>query len=105
VKISPEIETLELTALNLTGAWSVINPVLIRDDDSALLVDAGYPGQLAQIREAIGWAGVPFGALKQVVITHHDLDHVGSLADLRFELAGRLEILCHKQMEMYTPAE
>jgi glyoxylase-like metal-dependent hydrolase (beta-lactamase superfamily II) len=95
VKISPEIETLELTALNLTGAWSVINPVLIRDKDSALLVDAGYPGQLAQIREAIGGAGVSFGTLKKVVITHHDLDHIGSLADLRFELAGRLEILSH----------
>jgi hypothetical protein len=28
MKISAEIETLELQSLNLTGTWSVINPVI-----------------------------------------------------------------------------
>lgn len=105
MKITHEIETLELKALNLTGAWSVINPVLIRDNCSALLVDAGYPGQLTQLREAIEWAGVSFDALNKVVITHHDLDHIGSLADLRFESAGRLEILSHAEEVPYIQGE
>lgn len=105
MKISCGIETLELRALNLTGAWTVINPVLIRDTDTALLVDAGYPGQLPLIREAIELAGVPFAALNRVIITHHDLDHIGSLADIRWELAGHIKVLAHAGEVPYIEGE
>ena len=37
MRITHDIETLELKALNLNGAWSVINPVLIRDSGGDLL--------------------------------------------------------------------
>ena len=83
MKISYEIETLELQALNLTGALTVVNPVLIRDSDTVLLVDTGYPGQLPLIHEAFKRAGVQFTSLHKVIITHHDIDHIGSLADIR----------------------
>lgn len=105
MKISDGIETLELQSLNLTGARTVINPVLIRDNDTALLVDAGYPGQLAVIREAIEQAGVPFAALNRVIITHHDLDHIGSLADIRRELAGHVKVLAHAGEVPYIRGE
>jgi len=95
MKISPGVESLELQSLNLTGVWSVINPVLIWDNDTALLVDAGYPGQLPRIRESVEKAGVPFSAVNKVIITHHDLDHIGSLADIRRDSANRIEILAH----------
>jgi len=105
VRITHDIETLELKALNINGAWSVINPVLIRDNGGALLVDAGYPGQLEPLREALGRAGVLLEGLNKVIITHHDLDHIGSLADLRTELAGRLEILSHAEEVPYIQGE
>jgi glyoxylase-like metal-dependent hydrolase (beta-lactamase superfamily II) len=105
MKISDGIETLELHSLNLTGSWSVINPVLIRDNDTALLVDAGYPGQLPQIRDAVKQAGVPFTDVIKVIITHHDLDHIGSLADIRRESAGRIEVLSHAGEVPYIQGE
>ena len=58
MKITDEIETLEPKVLNLTGVWSVISPVLIRENGYALLTDACYPEQLVQIREAIEGAGL-----------------------------------------------
>jgi glyoxylase-like metal-dependent hydrolase (beta-lactamase superfamily II) len=95
MNISDGIETLELRSLNLTGSWGIINPVLIRDNDTALLVDAGYPGQLPQIRDAVEQAGAPFSDVNKIIITHHDLDHIGSLADIWRESGGRIEVLAH----------
>ena len=105
MKISDGIETLELHSLNLTGSWSVINSVLIRENNTALLVDAGYPGQLPQIRDAVKQAGVPFSDVNKVIITHHDLDHIGSLADIRRESAGRIEVLAHAREVPYIQGE
>ncbi|MDR3579820.1 MAG: MBL fold metallo-hydrolase [Oryzomonas sp.] len=105
MKISDGIETLELRSLNLTGSWSVINPVLIRDNDTFLLVDAGYPGQLPQIRDAVEQAGVPFSDVNKVIITHHDLDHIGSLADIRRETVGCIEVLAHAGEVPYIQGE
>jgi glyoxylase-like metal-dependent hydrolase (beta-lactamase superfamily II) len=105
MKISEMIETLELQSLNLTGAVSVINPVLIRDNDASILVDAGYPGQAPLLRDAIVQAGVPFNALTKIVITHHDFDHIGSLAALRSELPAGAEILAHAGEVPYIRGE
>jgi len=105
MKISDGIETLELQSLNLTGTWSVINPVLIRENDTALLVDAGYPGQLPLIRDAVEQAGAPFSNVIKVIITHHDLDHIGSLEDIRRESAGRTEVLADAGEVPYIQGE
>jgi len=105
VKISHEIEALELQSFTLTGSMTVINPVLIRDNDTALLVDAGYPGQFPLIRVAIKQAGVPYAALNKVVITHHDLDHIGSLADIRREFYDHVEVLAHAEEVPYIQGD
>ena len=105
MKISAEIETLELKSLNLTGSFGVINPVLIRDRETVVLVDAGYPGQLASFREAVAEAGLDFQAIGTVIVTHHDLDHIGSLADIRGALARKPEILAHAGEVPYIQGE
>ena len=51
------IYMLEISA-NIMGTPTVINPTLIWDNDTVILIDTGYPGQLPQIREAIENAGV-----------------------------------------------
>jgi glyoxylase-like metal-dependent hydrolase (beta-lactamase superfamily II) len=46
------------------------------------LVDTGLPGQLDAIATALGAAGVRVAELKRIILTHQDIDHVGSLHDL-----------------------
>lgn len=47
------------------------------------LVDSGMPGGEAAILEHIDSLGLEAGDLARILITHHHLDHVGSLAALK----------------------
>jgi glyoxylase-like metal-dependent hydrolase (beta-lactamase superfamily II) len=66
-----------------------------------VLVDAGFPDQLHQIREAMGTAGVPFDRLDKVIITHQDIDHIGSLPDIVRESSHKVEVLSHEEERSY----
>jgi len=46
------------------------------------LVDTGLPGQQDAIATALAEAGVRVQDLKRIILTHQDIDHVGSLYDL-----------------------
>jgi glyoxylase-like metal-dependent hydrolase (beta-lactamase superfamily II) len=46
------------------------------------LVDTGLPGQMQAIAGMLAEAGIEAADLKQIIITHQDIDHVGSLHDL-----------------------
>jgi glyoxylase-like metal-dependent hydrolase (beta-lactamase superfamily II) len=72
MKISNGVAMLELKVQGF-----VLNPTLIWDDETAVLIDAGMPGQLEQIRAAMSEVGVSFDKLKAVILTHQDLDHIG----------------------------
>ena len=52
------------------------------DDDVPTLVDAGTPWDEAAIREGFADAGVDVADVGRVLLTHYDLDHVGTLAAL-----------------------
>ncbi len=95
MKITEGIYMLEISA-NVIGMQSVINPSLIWDGLSALLVDAGFPGQLNQLRKAVEEEGVPFNSLRRIVLTHQDIDHIGSAAAIVKELKGDCEVLSHE---------
>lgn len=70
-------------ALERDGQTNVFNLSLLVDAaEGATLVDAGLPGQYDAIASALADAGTPVAALKRIVLTHHDIDHVGALADL-----------------------
>lgn len=91
---------LEISA-NVLGRESVICPTLIWDGHSAVLIDTGYPGQLPQIREAVENEGVPFSSLGTIILTHQDIDHVGSAADIVSELKGECTVLAHEKEAAY----
>ncbi|MFN8492783.1 MAG: MBL fold metallo-hydrolase [Caldilineaceae bacterium] len=46
------------------------------------LVDTGLPRQRDAINTALAEADLPMTALKRIILTHQDVDHVGSLHDL-----------------------
>lgn len=77
------------------GAKRVVNPTLIWDDASAVLVDAGFPGQTPAIRAAMEAIGIPFKRIRTIVVTHLDWDHIGGLAEMAAHGQG-IEVLAHE---------
>jgi glyoxylase-like metal-dependent hydrolase (beta-lactamase superfamily II) len=60
-----------------------IYPVILKDKDEMILVDCGYTDFLPKLEQAAFEKGVDFSALTKVIITHHDHDHMGSLAAIK----------------------
>jgi glyoxylase-like metal-dependent hydrolase (beta-lactamase superfamily II) len=96
VKIANGVEMLQIE-IEAYGNRAVFNPALIWDEDSAILVDTGMPGQLEAIRSAMDAAGVSFDQLTAVILTHQDLDHIGSLPDILREANGHVEVYAHEK--------
>ena len=77
------------------GQIDTYNLSLILDPtDGPTLVDTGLPGQLDQIARALALAGVQVSDLRRIVLTHQDIDHVGSLHDL--VQASGARVLAHE---------
>ncbi|MCL1950137.1 MAG: MBL fold metallo-hydrolase [Turicibacter sp.] len=73
-----------------------IRPVyltLVHHGKKALLIDAGFPGQGTEIIKQIQDAGFDFTQVGQVILTHQDIDHIGSINELK--KLGDLEILAY----------
>jgi len=104
MKIESGIYMLEISA-NIMGMKSVINPTLIWDNDSLVLIDTGFPGQLHQIREAIEKEGIPFNKLNMVILTHQDIDHIGSVSDILKEMPNKVKVFAHEEEKAYINGE
>jgi glyoxylase-like metal-dependent hydrolase (beta-lactamase superfamily II) len=59
------------------------HPVILKSDKEMILVDCGNPGSVSKIKKNALTQDVNIDNLTKVVITHQDLDHVGSLAELK----------------------
>jgi glyoxylase-like metal-dependent hydrolase (beta-lactamase superfamily II) len=104
MKVADGVEMLKIQA-NAMGRQSTIFPTLIWDTETAVLVDAGYPGLQDQFRAAIEQAGVPFNRVDRVIITHHDIDHIGGLPGLLKELPQGVAVLAHKDEKAYIEGQ
>lgn len=104
MKVANGVEMLEITA-EVLGEPSLIHPTLIWDENEVLLIDTGYPGQLPVFRTALENAGVPFEALTRIILTHQDLDHIGSLPAIISELPQKVEVLAHPIEKPYIQGE
>lgn len=104
MKINNGIYMLEIS-VNMMGKPSIINPTVIWDNDSVILIDTGFPGQLPKIREAIEKEGVPFNKLNMVILTHQDIDHVGSISDILKELPNKVKVLAHEEEKPFITGE
>ena len=65
------------------GQKNYINPSLIILKNELTLVDTGYPNFLPLIEYEIFKNGYVMKHLKNIIITHYDIDHIGSLYDFK----------------------
>lgn len=79
MQLNDDLLVLELTADFGTGP-NILHPVLILDTQAGhTLVDTGIPGMEGAIQTALAEVGASLKDIRQVIVTHHDLDHIGSL--------------------------
>jgi glyoxylase-like metal-dependent hydrolase (beta-lactamase superfamily II) len=95
----------KVAALEVSMDWGgeryPIYPVLIWDDQDVVLVDTGTPGLLNDIRNAMEKLGVPFERLNRILITHQDLDHIGSLPEIVAAARQPIEVIAHEETKPY----
>ncbi|WP_440604062.1 MBL fold metallo-hydrolase [Bacillus sp. GB_SG_008] len=96
MKISNGVSMLELKIQGF-----VLHPTLMWDEETAVLIDTGMPGQLDQIRTAMNDVGVPFEKLKAVIVTHQDLDHIGSLPEILHAATHQIDVYAHELDKPY----
>ena len=70
----------------------VANVYLVVTQDGLLLVDTGMPGNARRILRFIEGLGRQPRDLRDIVLTHCDIDHVGSVAELKRRTAARVAI-------------
>lgn len=66
--------------VGLNDEISTIYPVIIEGERETILIDCGYPNFLPAIEQEAIIRGVDMKKLSKIIITHHDFDHMGSLA-------------------------
>ncbi len=72
------------------GVWRVLEGYVnayVIEGDGLLLVDTGMPKKAGRIEESIRGMGREAAEIRNILITHHHVDHVGSLTALR-QLSG-----------------
>lgn len=60
----------------------VIHPTLIWDEKGVVLLDTGYPGQVRLFQQKLSDYGFELSDLVKILLTHQDIDHIGSLPNL-----------------------
>lgn len=79
----------KLTVLEIkfdfNGATNAIFPVILSDEEEMILIDCGYPNFLLLIKAAAEVKGLDMSKLTKIIITHHDYDHMGALAEFKRE--------------------
>jgi glyoxylase-like metal-dependent hydrolase (beta-lactamase superfamily II) len=72
------------------GVWwyeaSGVNAYFVADEDGVTLVDAGTPFDTSTVERAVEEAGFGLGEIERILVTHYDVDHVGSIAELSVDV-------------------
>ena len=84
------VEILKSSSIS-DGREMTVYPVLIFDEEKAVLIDTAYPGQFEVLKAEIE-KHIDIEKLKGIVITHHDIDHVGTAKAFKEFLGDKVTI-------------
>lgn len=98
------IEMLELE-VQVMGGTDRIYPVVVYDKERAMLVDTGYPGLGTRLMDALAGLGMSADQLDAIMITHQDLDHIGSLPELLALKEKGITVLAHELERPYIEGQ
>jgi glyoxylase-like metal-dependent hydrolase (beta-lactamase superfamily II) len=90
--------------LHLEFHGNIIHPTLLWDQEMAVLIDTGFPGQIEDLCLAMDAVGVSFDKLKVVILTHQDLDHIGSLPEI-LQGGSDIKVYAHELDKPYIQGE
>lgn len=79
----------------------VIHPVVIYDNEHMVLIDTGMPGSRELILKQISEAGLAPEKLSAVILTHQDIDHIGSLPQFLGSDYARPTVYAHREDQPY----
>lgn len=82
------------------GEPNAIFPVILRDEKEMVLIDCGYPDFLSLIKAVAHSNGIDLNKLTKIIITHHDYDHMGALAEFKRAYPS-VEVLASIEDEKY----
>lgn len=94
MKIAEGLEMLELPMI-ARGNEMIIHPVVVYGENSCVLVDTGMPNCYQAIVNSLDEAGIPAEGLHSVILTHQDIDHVGSLPHFLARARQPLDVYAH----------
>lgn len=83
----------------------IIHPILLWNDEMAVLIDTGFPGQIEDIQVEMERVGVSFDKLKAVILTHQDIDHIGSLPELLQNCGSNIKVYAHELDKPYIEGD
>lgn len=82
------------------GANNSIFPVILKDEEEMILIDCGYPGFFPLIKDCAEKKGMDLSKLTKIIITHHDYDHMGALAEFKRQYP-KVKIMASLEDEKY----
>ncbi|SDR89407.1 Glyoxylase, beta-lactamase superfamily II [Paenibacillaceae bacterium GAS479] len=59
------------------GKTETVYPVLLWDEQDAVLIDTGFPGCMEELQRGMSKHGVE--TVKRIILTHQDIDHIGNV--------------------------
>jgi glyoxylase-like metal-dependent hydrolase (beta-lactamase superfamily II) len=83
------------------GTTNTIYPVILSDEEEMVLIDCGYPNFLPLIKAEAERKGLDISKLTKIIITHHDFDHMGALAEFK-RAYPQLKVLSSVEDEKYV---
>lgn len=108
MKISEGLAMLELKS-NVPNVEGIMYPVIIWDEKELVLIDTGLPGQGTTILDLIEKEGVSPQKLTKIIITHHDMDHIGGLTEITKKVEAvsgkKVEVLSHEIEKPYIQGD
>lgn len=96
---------LKVEMLQLEFQEFVIHPILLWDDEMAVLIDTSFPGQIEDIQVEMEKVGLSFDKLKVVILTHQDIDHIGSLPELLQRCGSNIKVYAHELDKPYIEGD